>query len=149
MGITLLTSSGQSKPRYLSNKFMPVLNIKALPQENPELIQAALKKTSQAIAQAYGCKPEHVWVTWEELKSGFYVEGTNAADMQPAKSHPPIAQLFCFEGKSIEAIEQVLLAAAQTLSAALGIPNNIFITYHECKSGEVIAGNGIIRKSLR
>jgi hypothetical protein len=127
---------------------MPILHIRALPQKDPSRVQPALKKTCVAIAEAYGCKSEQVWATWEEIKSGLYVEGENPADTQPSDSHPPVAQLTCFEGKSAVEIENILTAAASTLSESLGIPNNIFMTYHEAKSRQVVAGNGIVRKKL-
>lgn len=125
---------------------MPILEIKALPQKNKEKIPTVLKKTAVAIANAYGCKPEQVWVTWNEFEPGFYVEGENEAHIQPERTHPPIATLTCFEGKADEQIEKILKVAAATLSETLGIPSNIFITYIEAKSGRVIAGNGVIRK---
>ena len=124
---------------------MPILNVKALPQNNPERVQRALKKTCLAIAEVYGCKPEQVWATWEEINPGMYVEGENAANEQPEATHPPIGQLICFEGKSSEEIEKVLLAASATLSKELGLGNNIFMTYQEAKSGQVVAGNGVVR----
>ena len=125
---------------------MPILHIRALPQKSPERVQPALKKTCAAIAEVYGCKPEQVWATWEEIKPGLYVEGVTDADTQPEFTHPPIAQLTCFEGKSSDDIERVLSVAASSLSNELGIGNNIFMTYIEAKSGQVIAGNGIVRK---
>ena len=126
---------------------MPVLHVRALPQRSPEKIQTALKATCVSIAEVYGCKPEQVWATWEEIKPGMYVEGTNPATTQQNSTHPPIAELICFEGRTLEQIEKLLEIAARTLSHSLGIPDNIFITYREAKSGQVIAGNGIIRRN--
>lgn len=125
---------------------MPILEIKALPQESPKKVQLALKKTALAIAEAYGCEAQHVWITWEEIKPGFYLEGDSAALAQPLETHPPIARLTCFEGKSSEQIEKVLIAASKTLAGELELKDNMFISYHEAKSGQVIAGNGIVRK---
>ena len=124
---------------------MPILRVRGLPQRHPELIQAALSKTCHAIAEVAGCKPQHVWATWEELKPGMYVEGSDAAEVQPAETHPPIAELLSFEGRSSEQIAALLVVAAETLSVGLGIPNHIFMTYQEAKSGRVIDGNGIVR----
>ena len=126
---------------------MPILHIKALPQKDPDKISNALKKTNIAISEAYGCDPKHVWSTWEEIKPNRYVEGDQEKDQQPQDTHPPICELICFEGKSQEVIENVLTTAANTLSTELNIPNNIFMTYREAKSGQVIAGNGIVRKN--
>ncbi len=125
---------------------MPILSIKALPQNDSDKIQVALKKTCIAISEVYGCKPEQVWATWNEIQPGMYVEGENHADIQPEQTHPPIVQLICFEGKSHDEIEKLLMVASSTLSEALGIGDNIFMTYHEAKSGRVMAGNGVVRK---
>ena len=125
---------------------MPILQVQALPQSSPDKIQPALKATCAAIAKVYGCKIEQVWATWNEIKPDLYIEGLSAAKTQPESSHPPIAQLICFEGKSSEEIENLLSVAASTLSENLGISKNIFITYHEAMSGRVIAGNEIVRR---
>lgn len=125
---------------------MPILNVRALPQKDPKKIKPALKKTCVAIAEVYGCKPSQVWGTWQELEPGFYVEGENEVEIQPVLTHPPIAQLTCFEGSSKEKVEKLLEVAAATLTEELGLSGKIFITYHEAKSGEVMAGNGILRK---
>jgi phenylpyruvate tautomerase PptA (4-oxalocrotonate tautomerase family) len=126
---------------------MPILEISALPQSDPNKIKPALKKTALAISEVYGCKPEQVWATWSEIKPGMYVEGETEALQQPDNTHPPIARLTCFEGKSADDIEKILKVAASTLSEALGIKDNIFISYQEAKSGQVITGNGIVRKN--
>lgn len=125
---------------------MPILQVRALPQKDPSKIKTALKETCVAIAEVYGCQPHHVWATWEEIKPGYYVEGQSEANKQPENTHPPICRLICFEGKNSEEIEKVLETASSTLSKLLGIEDNIFMTYHAAKSGQVIAGNGIVRK---
>ena len=126
---------------------MPILHIRALPQTNPEKTQPAMKKTCVAISKVYGCKPEQVWATWQEIKSGLYVEGENHVDIQVESTHPPIAELTCFEGKTAKEIEELLSVASSTLSEELGLNGNIFMTYNETKSGRVIAGDGIVRKT--
>jgi len=116
-----------------------------LPQTNPSKITPALKKTTVAISEIYGCSPAHVWATWEEIKPNCYIEGGVESDRQSESTHPPICELICFEGKSPEEIEKILLVAAVTLSNELGIPNNIFMTYKELKAGQVIAGDGVLK----
>jgi len=125
---------------------MPVLHVHALPQPDPSLIKPALKKTCVAIADIYRCPVDQVWATWTEIRPGWYIEGTKSATMQTPLTHPPICQLICFEGKSSVEVEEILLVASKTLSAALNIGDNIYMTYHESKSGQAIAGNGIVRK---
>ena len=125
---------------------MPVLKIKALNSHEPAKVKKALALTTKKISEVHGCEQKYVWAIWEEIKPGFYFEGDQAAEIQPLESHPPICELMCFEGKTAKEIEDVLLAAAKTLSEALGIPNNIFMTYRKLRPGEVIAGDGIIRQ---
>lgn len=125
---------------------MPILHVRALPQKDSSKITAALKKTTVAISEVYGCSPQQVWATWEEIKTGWYVEGESEASMQPGETHPPIGELTCFEGRSAKEIEKLLVVASSTLTKELGIEDNIFISYKEAKPGQVIAGNGIVRK---
>ena len=125
---------------------VPVLQIRGLPQKDPRRIQEALKDVCLAIAEAYGCEASNVWATWDDIEGGFYCEGDVSADIQPLDTHPPIAQLVCFEGKSAADIERTLLAASRALGKSLEIPGNVFITYHEMKSGHVVAGNDVVRK---
>jgi hypothetical protein len=126
---------------------MPILHVRALPQKDPTRIQPALIAACRAIAEAGGYEPHHVWGTWEELPPGRYVEGVNPASQQPTETHPPIVSLMAFEGCEPAEIEAMLTAAARALSETLGIPGNIFIHYSEAKSGQVIAGDGIVRRS--
>ena len=125
---------------------MPILNIKALPQNDPELVQRAMKRTNLAIAEVCNCDPKHVWSTWAELESGCYVEGDRESVQQPHDTHPPICELICFEGHDQDKIEQILKVTASTLGEELGIENNVFVYYREVKSGQVVTGDGIVRK---
>ncbi len=125
---------------------MPILQIKALPQKSPEALQKAIRRTNQAIAEAYGCEQRHVRTIWEEIKPGCYLEGDEAREQQPADTHPPVGQLLCFEGKDQVTIEKTLLAASQAISSELGLPGNVFISYAEAKSGRAVAGDALLRK---
>src|SRR4051812_15675093 len=104
---------------------MPLLRVHGLLQKDPTRVQTALKSACHAIAEAYGCPPSNVWATWDNIQPGLYVEGDQAAESQPEDSHPPIAR---------------------ALSGGLGIPNNVFMTYVEMKAGQVISGDGKIRR---
>ncbi len=124
---------------------MPILEISALRPTTPVNVPAALSKINLAIAKAYGCDPRHCWATVTWLEPGHYAEGDLPANTQPADTHPPIARLTCFEGKSAAEIEAVLLAASHALSEAFALCDNVFITYVEAKSGAVVAENEVVR----
>lgn len=131
--------------RLSGGQLMPILHIKALPQKDSSIIPNVLKKVSLAISEVYGCAPEHVSITWQQLDSNHYVVGDSLLSLQPLHTHPPICELICFEGKTPDQIEDVLKVASATLGHELKIPNNIFITYREASSGKVISGNTIVK----
>lgn len=125
---------------------MPILEISALKPARDVDVPAALTQVNMAIATAYGCDLQHVWSTVTWLEPGHYVQGSLAADIQPSETHKPIGRLTCFEGKSPDEIEVVLLAASRAMSDAFGLGDNVFLTYVEAKSGQVAAANRIERK---
>jgi len=126
---------------------MPILHVRALPEEDHDKIKNALKMACEAIANAYGCQESHVWATWEEITPGFYIEGSCDSAFQPADTHPPICELVCFEGKNDTKIEEVLLATSKALGEGLGLENNIFVSYREAKAGQAVIGNRVVGKN--
>ena len=122
---------------------MPILQMSGLPQKHPERISQALKVTALALAEIYGCDPKHVWVTWRTIEPDYFVEGDQAAQMQPDQTQPPIGQLFCYGKHAEEAVKSYLEVAARTLGEALGLGDNVFITYHEVAPGSVFDGGGV------
>jgi len=124
---------------------MPVLILKGLPQKKPSKIRKALKNACAAIAKEYGSPVKHVWATWEEIKPGMYIEGDVSYKKQPKKSHPILGQLLCLEGKSPEEIERLLAVASETVGESLGMPGNVFITYHEVARGQAVSGDTVVK----
>ncbi len=122
---------------------MPVLRMSGLPQKDPAKISAALKKVCLALADVCGCDPKHVWATWQDIAPDLYVEGDQAATAQPDQTHPPIGQLFCYGQSTHAEIEKLLSVAATTLGEALGLGDNIFITYHSVPAGTVFDGGKV------
>jgi len=125
---------------------MPILHVRALPQTESEHIKVALEKACLAISNELGCDLDKVWATWEELKPGYYIEGKESRDVQGRDSHPPICELKCFEGMSAEKIDSLLIAVSRALSEGLGCEGNLFVSFHEIKSGHAIAGTNIVKK---
>jgi hypothetical protein len=125
---------------------VPVIRVHGLPQKDPARVPAALEKACAAVAEAYGCKLKQVWATWQDIAPGHYIEGADAARSQPGETHPPIAEILAFEGRAPETIEKTVEAAAAALSEGLGLDANIFVYYRELKSGQVAAGDGVLRR---
>lgn len=124
---------------------MPVLEISALPVATGVDVPEALSRVNHAIAGVYGCAPEQVWSLLTIVAPGHYAEGGNAAFAQPEETHPPVCRLTCFEGRTPDEIEHLLRTASRALGTAFGWGDNVFITYHEARAGQVIAGNGVVR----
>jgi hypothetical protein len=125
---------------------MPVVQIRALPQQEGVDVEAALVAVSHAVAFVLGEEPRGTWATWETIDAGCYVEGAEAPAVQPRGTHPPLVSVRAFEGRSPELVERILLALAETLAAALDLEaGNVFAAYDELGSGRLYTGGAIAR----
>lgn len=125
---------------------MPILHIKALPQQPGVNLTLVMKKVCLELAAVMNLPPRQVWGTWQTLDAGQYVEGEVEAALQPHSTHPPLVELIAFEGRSPEVIEAMLNCVAQTLGRELKIERgNVFITYREARSGRTFTGGEIRR----
>ena len=89
-----------------------------------------------------GCPTNQVWATWTSADA--YVEGDTPATEQPRGTHPPIARLIAFEGRSDQVIEAALFAVARALSEELDLkPDAPFVMYDEAHSGRVLTGGSV------
>lgn len=125
---------------------LPILHVRALPQADTTLIKPALKKACIAIADIYRCSVDQVTATWEEVKPGWFIEGARSAPAQQPTTHAPIAELICFEGRTQEEIEEMLLVTSRILSQTLNLGENIFVRYVEYRTGQAVNGSAIVRK---
>ncbi len=120
---------------------MPVIEISALPPSEAIHIPSLIGKLACTVAGVLGIPETSVWCTWHDLRPGYFTEGSNTATRQPQATHPPIVHLTMFEGRSPELIERVITTIAAEVQAGLSLPTaNVFITYHEARSGQLFAG---------
>lgn len=125
---------------------MPVIAIRALPQEEWVDVSEVIRAVSVRVADVMGIAPQRVWTTWTTIEPGNYCEGDDARGTQPNASHPPIADIVSFEGRDDETIERVLEAIADTLAERLALAQGApFVTYTEAQKGRVYTG-GSVRK---
>jgi len=124
---------------------MPILEVRAVPPEQPDEIPEALSALCAAVAGALGCEERAVWATWQSIPAGHYVEGGVPAVRQPFDTHPPLVRVLLFEGRPPATIRALLEAAAAALAAALGIePGNVFVHVEEMGAGTVHSGGNIL-----
>lgn len=126
---------------------MPVVEVKALQQPKNADVPEVLRQVCREIAREMRISEKHVWAIWQTLKPGYFAEGDITPDFQPLATHPPIIRISAFEGWDAEEIERLLAVTAKTVGGALGLEEgNVFVTYHEVKSGQVFDGGEIVRK---
>jgi hypothetical protein len=104
---------------------MPLIEIRALPQPPGVDVTAVMRAVAEAVREVLQNRPQGTWVTWETIER--YVEGPDAADVQPRSTHPPIVTISAASGRPQEAIEQ---AVAATLERELGLESeSVFLKY--------------------
>ena len=106
---------------------MPLIEIRALPQNEQVDPQRVLMAVNRAVASALNAPPEAVWSTWETLAPGSYAVGEDARDVQPRGSHPPIVHVHA--RRTPEEWERIVDAVASALAAELGLAeDDVFVT---------------------
>lgn len=124
---------------------MPIVEVTALPQA-PEIdlgsVTAAL---TRAVAAELGEDQSGTWVVWRTVQPGAYVEGSTAAAVQPASTHPPLTRVIAYEGRAPEMISRILVAVAETLISELELSEgNAFVTWDEARAGQVYTGGVVL-----
>lgn len=127
---------------------MPVIQIRALPQKSFVSIETTLKRLCAEVAPCLGTKPQSVFATFTPVDFAHYVEGDKKAASQPEGTHPPIIDVIAFEGRTPEQIESALVTIAKVICESFKLaPGNVFITYHEGKSGQIYTGGSVRKRS--
>jgi hypothetical protein len=125
---------------------MPIVEVQALPQPGVET-DTVLRTLCSELAAELGEEPNAVWAVWRPLTAGAYVEGESVPDYQPRGTHPPLARLIGFEGRSAEQIETMLNCVARVLARELGLETgNVWAIYEEARSGRLFDGGAIVRR---
>jgi phenylpyruvate tautomerase PptA (4-oxalocrotonate tautomerase family) len=123
---------------------MPVIHILALPQSSEVKIPTVVAAVSSRVASVMNIPPQQVWTIWRTVEPAHYCEGGDVAKTQPRDTHPPVANIMAYEGRTPEMISRVLEAIAQTLCEHLHIDSgNAFVTWTELRAGRVYTGGAV------
>ena len=124
---------------------MPIVQVTALRQRVGVDVDAASRAIVLAVSAELGEDPSGTWVTWQTLAPGSYREGADdVPSEQPPATHPPIARVSGFEGRSPELVARILSAVAGTLVRELGLePGNAFVVWDELRAGRLHTGGGM------
>lgn len=123
---------------------MPIVQITALPQPSSVDRARVLERVSLALAAAIGCEAGEVWAVWLPIEAGSYAVDGHAPVTQPQESHPPMARVMAYEGRSAEAIARTVEAVGRTLAGCVGLdPSCVFVSYEELRAGRVFTGGKV------
>jgi hypothetical protein len=126
---------------------VPVVRISALPQPDAVDIPSVLAAVTRDLATLLDEHPGGTWAAWETIRPGRYAEGSQAPELQPRDTHPPLVQVIAFEGRDPELVERMLTTVAGTLVRELGLgEGNVFATYDEAPSGRIYSGGRILTR---
>ncbi|MEM9374409.1 MAG: tautomerase family protein [Planctomycetota bacterium] len=119
-----------------------MIQIEALPQAAGVDVHAVMSDLCRRVAVCMDADSGQVWATWRTVEA--YAEGGAPAASQPGSTHPPVARLIAFEGRSVEQIRSALEAAADALAEGLGLEHgNAFVLFDEARAGRVYTGGTV------
>jgi len=123
---------------------MPVIQIRALPQQPEPDIPQLLTRLCLAVAESIGVPDDYVSATWQTIAAGRYAVGGDTAMTQPRASHPLMVDVTAYETDDPEKIRRLLQTVGHFLEQALHLPGNVFILFHRPRSGEVYDGGEVV-----
>ncbi len=125
---------------------MPFIHIKSLPFKPPLPMNGVVEGITRDFSTRTGIDIEHITATWDFMEPGHYAVAGQAASSQQTWSHPVLVDLLVPDFNTAEAIEEMLLAIASSISERTGVPaGNVFINCRKAVSGQVFDGGKIVR----
>ncbi len=122
---------------------MPIIRIQALRNDHID-VKTLLEETSQALADAFRIESTQCWSCFSEIRPGEYFEGGRHRGVSDT-SHTPLVTVSAYEGRSEKDISKALDAVATKIKSSFGKDaEDVFIEYHELRSGQVYTGGGVI-----
>ncbi|MFT5389870.1 MAG: phenylpyruvate tautomerase PptA (4-oxalocrotonate tautomerase family) [Gammaproteobacteria bacterium] len=125
---------------------MPFIHVRSLPFE-PELdVAPILAGLTRDLVDTSGVDSNHVTVTWDYFAPGHYSVGGDAPTVQPASTHPVIAELFVPDFYAVETLEAMLRCVGASIAARAPVDvGNVFVSYRAALSGQVYEDGDLVR----
>jgi hypothetical protein len=122
---------------------VPIVQVEALPQAPGVEVEPALATLCSEIAAALGEPPSGTWSTWRTLEH--YLEGTDAPEVQPPSTHPPLVRLIAYRGREPKVVGELLVLVAKVLARELRLEHgNVFVLYEEAQPGLLYTGGEVL-----
>ena len=123
---------------------MPVIQVKALPQDPPLDLAEVLPKISADFAAYAGVAEQFVSLTWTWLQPGHYLCAGQPAQTQPATSHPLLVELLVPDFHRPDQSSRLLRVLAGVLAEHTGVAvRNIFIELRLARAGQAFDDGGV------
>ncbi len=117
---------------------MPLVTIKSLPPVDPTAIARLLTDVRDVGAAALRCATSNIWVMFEALPPGSYLQGDAPATTLQATTHPPVVIVRAQAGRSTAERDAFAAAVAAAVGRALGVPaENVWLHYQEMRPQDV------------
>jgi phenylpyruvate tautomerase PptA (4-oxalocrotonate tautomerase family) len=116
---------------------MPIIHIHSLPQKSESDVANALQTLADTVAKEMNIPPYTVRCVWNEVKSGFYVQG--GSPTEAPENRGSLVSFTLFEGRSADFVQNIQRIIADILSHTLGIdPKTVCIVCYEHKFYQVL-----------
>ena len=117
---------------------MPLIIIHSLPPSDPEVVSQMLTEVRDSGARAFDCSPNNIWVMFNAIPVGSYVQGLVPASAPCATSHPPCVIIRVQSGRGPREREALVKATATVIGQRLSVPaDNVWIHSQEMRPEDV------------
>ena len=117
---------------------MPLLMIHSLPPIDLDAIPRMLADVRDSGARALKCSPSNIWVMFNPVAPGCYVQGETPASVPQQDTHPPVVIARAQAGRQPAEREAFVSSVAAAVGRGLCVPPaNVWIYYEEMRSADV------------
>ena len=117
---------------------MPIVEIRSLPPKDPTKIPEMLKRCAVDGARAFAIPESKVWALFEEVRPGWYVEGSAEAPHPGDSTHPPLVLVRALSGRDMHKKTSFMKAICKAIGEGLSIPpSNVWIHLIEMEKSHV------------
>ena len=111
---------------------MPLVTIQSLPPRDQWTISTMLADVRDSGAAALRCLPDNIWVLFQPVQAGHYLQGGEPAMGLRNDSHPPIVIVRAQVGRTKEEKERLVVSVVSAVARGLSVPEkNVWVHYQE------------------